>query len=158
MNAGLGDELSWIKGRHSFAMGGEHRRVQLNRLDFGGQTGGTYSFSDQISPNTGSVSTLVDQIGGLITGSLNTYTFCAVHPSSADSVSSSGRTGGLVPGPVNLITNPIGPLSGPKVISRDPIFFMNNVNALTFYDIPQTNIVPIVQKWHLGTQWMVGRI
>jgi hypothetical protein len=78
VNAGVGDDLSWIKGRHSFKIGGEHRRVQLNRYDFGGQTGGTYSFAGQISPNTGSVNTIVDQIGGLITGSLNTYTYRTV--------------------------------------------------------------------------------
>ncbi len=280
INAGVGDGLSWIKGRHTLKFGFEHRRVQLNRFDFGGQTGGTYSFSGQISPNTGSVNTFVDQIGGLITGSLNSYVYRTVGSTayyrwryfatylqddykltnrltlnvglrwdaetprsekydrqgtfipdlqgtvngkavtggyafantagyghnlwptnyrgfqprfglayaarswwtwrasynllktpltglgaeidpdfniSTDSVSSSGRTGGLVPGPVNLITNPIGKLSGPKTISRDPIFYMNNVNAFTFYSIPQTDIVPTVQKWHLGTQIMVGR-
>ena len=34
---------------------------------------------------------------------------------------------------------------------------MNNVNAFTFYSIPQTDIVPTVQKWHLGTQMRIGR-
>lgn len=280
VNAGVGNDLTWVKARHTLKFGMEHRRVQLNRVDFGGQNGGTYSFTGQISPNTGSVSTFVDQIGGLITGSLNTYVYRTVPTTayyrwrylatyiqddykltpkltlnlglrwdaetprsekydrqglflpnltgtvngqqvkggyafantnglgstlwptnyrgfqprigaawaprpwtiwrisytllktpltglgaevdpdfniSSDSVSSSARTGGVAPGPVNLITNPIGPLVGPRIISRDPIFFMNNVNAFTFYAIPQTDIVPTVQKWHVGTQWMVGR-
>ncbi len=48
-------------------------------------------------------------------------------------------------------------MAPPRIISRDPIFFMNNVNAFTFYSIPQTDIVPTVQKWHLGTQMRIGR-
>jgi hypothetical protein len=280
VNMGIGNDLSWVRGRHTFKMGGEHRRVQLNRYDYGGQTGGTYSFAGQISPNTGSVNTIVDQIGGLITGSLATYVYrtvptvayyrwrylatyvqddyklnsrltlnvglrwdvetpreekydrqgtflpdlqgtvngvavtggyafsntvgygrtlwpmnykgfqprvglayaarpwmtwrasysmiktpltglgAEVDPDfniSTNSVSSSGRTGGVNPGPVNLITNPIGPLAGPSVVARDPIFFMNNANAFTFYAIPQNSEAPYIQKWHVGTQLMLGR-
>src|SRR5262249_30726590 len=76
---------------------------------------------------------------------------------TANSVSSSSRTGGVNPGPVNLITNPIGPAAPPQQLPRSPIFYMNNLNAFTFYAIPQSNVVPAVQKWHLGTQMVLRR-
>ncbi|MFN7922279.1 MAG: TonB-dependent receptor [Bryobacteraceae bacterium] len=280
VNLGVGNDLSVVRGRHTFKFGGEHRRVQLNRHDYGGQNGGTYSFAGQITPNTGSVNTLIDQIGGLITGSVNTFVYrtvptvayyrwryaaayaqddfkltsrltlnlgvrwdmetprtekydrqgafvpdlkgtidgkavaggfafsgtnglprslwpvnyrgwqpriglawaarpwmtwrasynliktpltgvgADVDPDfniSSDSVSSPARTGGVAPGPVNLISNPIGPLTAPRLVGRDPVFFMNNVNQFTFYAIPQSDLVPNVQKWHLGTQMVVRR-
>jgi hypothetical protein len=279
VNLGIGDDLSWVTGRHNIKVGGDHRRIQLNRYDFGGLTGGTYSFSGQISPNAGSVSSLVDQIGGLIIGQLNSFGFRTVPttayyrwrylaayfqddfkvnkrltlnlgvrwdletprtekfdrqgsfdpflqgtvngepvsggfvfsnssglgrslwPTSyrgfqprigfayaarpwmtwrasynllrtpltgigaevdpdfnvnANSISSSARTGGVQPGPINLITNPIGPLPPPQDVGRNPIFFMNNANSFNFFYIPQNSSVPYVQKWHIGTQMLLG--
>ena len=75
VNFGFGDDLSWIHGRHSLKMGVEHRRIQLNRYDYGGMNGGTYSFAGQTSPNTGTIQGILDQIGGLITGSLNSFVY-----------------------------------------------------------------------------------
>src|SRR5262249_38682754 len=40
INLGFGEDLTWVKGSHTIKMGGEHRRVQLDRYDYGGQTGG----------------------------------------------------------------------------------------------------------------------
>ena len=75
INLCMGDDLSWIRSRHTLKAGVEHRRIQLNRYDYGGLNGGAYSFAGQITPNTGSVSSFVDQIGGLIVGQLNSYAY-----------------------------------------------------------------------------------
>ena len=280
VNLGIGEDLSWVRGRHTIKFGGEHRRIQLNRLDFGGLTGGVYSFAGQITPNTGGLNTYVDQIGGLIVGALNNYSYrgipteayyrwrylatyfqddfkmtsrltlnlglrwdvetprrekydrqgafipdlagtvngqpvngafvfaghnglgstlwpmnyrgwqpriglayaarpwmtwrvsynllrtpltgigAEVDPDfnvTANSISSAARTGGVNPGPINLITNPIGALAPPGELRRDPIFFMNNTNAFNFFYIPQNNEVPYIQKWHLGTQILLSQ-
>lgn len=279
VNVGIGNDLSWVRGAHSFKMGGEHRRIQVNRLSYGGLAGGVYNFTGQITPNTGSINAIVNELGGLITGSLNTYNFKRQQTSAyyrwrytaayfqddwkvsqkltlnlglrydvetprtekynrqgsflpnmtgtvngtpvtgafvfsgtqglqrnlwpmnymgfqprigvayaakswmtlrasynilrapltgnglniwpdinlnATQISTNQGTGGVNPGPINLITNPIGPLPAAVDLPRDPIFFMNDTNSFTMYYIPQNNDVPYVQKWNFGTQIQIG--
>jgi hypothetical protein len=279
VNAGFGNDLSWIRGRHSIKMGGEHRRIQLNRLATDGLTGGSYNFSGQITPNQGSIAGTINELGGLITGSLNSYTFKraqtnsyyrwryyalyvqddfkatskltlnvglrwdvetprvekydrqgffdpflqgsvngqpvtgafvfsntqgygrglwptnftgfqpriglayaltskvvwrasysilrapitgignSIHPDlniNAGVVNSAQRTGGVNPGPVNYITNPVASLPPAQELSRDPIFFMNDSNSFDFYYIPQDRNMPYVQRWNGGTQVQVS--
>lgn len=280
VNFGIGNDLSIVRGKHSLKIGGEHRRIQVNRLSYGGLAGGVYDFRGQITPNTGSIHNIVNELGGLITGSLNTYNFKSLQtnayyrwrygaayiqddwkvttrltlnlglrydletprtekydrqgtfvPSLAGTVngtpvtgafvfsgtnglqrnlwpmnyrgfqprigiafamrewmtlrasynilrapltgngldiwpdinlnrtqiSTNQGTGGINPGPINLITNPIAPLPPPVDLPRDPIFFMNDANTFSFFHIPQNNAVPYVQKWNLGTQIQLGR-
>lgn len=279
-NLGFGDDFSYISGAHSFKFGGEHRRIMLNRVDYGGLYGGAYNFSGAISPNTGSINGLIDQIGGLILGAVNTYTYNSkagsadylwkyfaayaqddwklspkltlniglrwdvetprqeannqqgsfipslqgtvngtpvqgafvfaghngrskylwpinfngwqpriglsyaarpwmvwrasyaliktpltglgneIDPNpnvNANSVNSSQGTGGVNPGPVNLITNPIAALAPAQSLGFDPIFSMNNANAFSFNYIPQNNAVPTLQKWYAGVQLQLRR-
>jgi hypothetical protein len=48
-----GDDLTWQKGPHSIAIGGEYRWIQSNQYDLGGLAGGSYSFSNSqsVAPN-----------------------------------------------------------------------------------------------------------
>ncbi len=279
-NYGFGDDFSYILRAHSLKFGGEHRRIMLGRVDYGGLYGGAYSFSGAISPNTGSINGTTDQIGGLILGSVNTYTYnskagtadylwkyfagyaqddwkvspkltlnlglrwdvetprqeqnnqqgsfiptfpgtvngvpvqgafvfagqngrskylwpinwkgwqprlgltYSVRPGivwrmsyaliktpltgvgdeidpnpnvNANSINSSQGTGGVNPGPVNLITNPIAPLAPAQRLGFDPIFYMNNANAFSFNYIPQNSAVPTLQKWYGGLQLQLQR-
>lgn len=73
VNFGFGGDVSIVRGAHVLKMGGEHRRIQLNRLAYTGLTGGTYNFAGSVSPNTGSFNGTADQIAGLILGSVNNY-------------------------------------------------------------------------------------
>lgn len=280
VNAGIGDDMSVVKGRHAMRFGGEHRRIQLNRLSFGGLTGGAYSFGGQITPNTGSINNIINELGGLITGSVNSYTFKTLQTNAyyrwryaaayfqddwkvtpkltlnlglrwdaetprtekydrqgtfipefpgtvngipvtgawifsgknglqrnlwpvnyrgfqprlglayawrprvavrmsynvlrapitgtgqdiwpdlnlnRGSVSTNAGTGGVQPGPVNLITNPIAPLPAPFELPRDPVLYMNDALAFTMYYIPQSSAMPYVQKWNTGVQFQLGR-
>ena len=75
VNFGVGADVTWVRGAHTLKMGGEHRRIQLDRISFAGLTGGAYSFSGQVTPPTGSLNDLPSQIAGLILGSSNTYTY-----------------------------------------------------------------------------------
>jgi hypothetical protein len=280
VNAGIGDDMSVLRGRHALRFGGEHRRIQLNRLAYGGLTGGVYDFTGQITPKTGSINSMINAIGGFISGSVRTYTFRSLQTNAyyrwrytaayfqddwkvtprltlnvgvrwdvetprtekydrqgtflpdfsgtvngyavtgawvfsgtnglqrnlwpinyrgfqprlglayawgpkvtlrmsynvlrapitgtgqdiwpnlnlnQGSVDSSTGTGGVQPGPVNLITNPIGPLPAPYELPRDPVLYMNDALAFTMYYIPQSNAMPYVQKWNIGTQFQLGR-
>jgi hypothetical protein len=67
-------------------------------------------------------------------------------------INSSLGLGGVNPGPVNLITNPIAPLPAPRELPRDPIFFMNDTNSFAFSYIPQNNAMPRVDRWNAGVQ------
>jgi hypothetical protein len=279
VNFGMGADFTLSRGKHTFKMGGEHRRIQLNRLSFSGLTGGNYSFSGQITPNVGGIAGIADQIGGLITGSLNNYTFQGIQsnayyrwrytagyfqddwkltskltlnvglrydvetprtekydrqgwfdPSVTGTVNgkqvtgayvwagtdgrqrnlfpmnyrglqprigiayaakswlvarasysllrapltgygnalypdanvntsvinSSLGIGGVNPGPVNLITNPIAPLPAPNVLPRTPIFSMNDTNTFAFSLIPQNNAMPRVDRWNAGFQMLLS--
>lgn len=278
VNLGVGSDFNWMRGAHSFKMGGEHRAIQMNRISFAGLTGGNYNFGGQITPNTGSIHNIVNQIGGLITGSLNSYTFQgkqsnayyrwkytafyfqddwrisrkltlnlglrydvetprrekydrqgwfdptlagtvegvpvtgafvwantggrqrglwptnftgfqprlglayaakpwmvwrasysllrapitgygnALYPDAnvnASVINSALGLGGVQPGPVNLITNPIAPLPPPRELPREPIFFMNDANTFTFSYIPQNNAMPRVDRWNAGVQLLL---
>ena len=279
VNLGIGSDFGWIRGAHSLKMGGEYRAIQLNRISYAGLTGGAYSFSGQVSPNTGSVNGTVDQIAGLITGSLNNYSFngkqsnayyrwkyaafffqddfkisrkltlnlglrwdletprtekydrqgwfdptlqgtidgknvtgayvwantggrqrglwptnwaglqprvglayaaknwmvwrasysllrapphrlrttpsTPIRTSNASVVNSSLGLGGVNPGPVNMVTNPIGPLPASRDLPREPIFFMNDANTFAFSYIPQNNAMPRVDRWNLGIQMLL---
>lgn len=279
VNLGVGSDMSWIRGAHSFKFGGEHRRIQLNRISFSGLTGGAYSFSGQITPPTGSMNDLAAQIGDLITGSLNTYSFQrvqanayyrwryyafyfqddwrltnkltlnlglrwdyetprtekydrqgwfdptlagtvnnravngafvwantggrqrglwpsnftgfqprlglayqvkkwsvfrssfsilrapltgygnAIYPDTnvnAGVINSNQGIGGVQPGAVNFVTNPIGALPAATVLPREAIFSMNNTNSFTFSYIPQNNAMPTVYRWNAGFQFQLG--
>jgi len=279
-NFGFGDDFAYIRGSHSLKFGGEHRRIQLNRTDFGGLYGGSYSFAGAISPNTGSIASTIDQLGGLVLGSVSTYSYTSqpesvyyrwryyaaylqddykmtakltlnlglrwdvetprsekyneqasfiptlpgtvsgvpvqgavvfaghdgrsqnlwpinyngwqprfglayaprswlvwrasyslvrtpltgigdeIDPNinvNANSVNSAQGTGGVNPGPVNLITNPIAPLAPAKSLGYSPIYSMNNANSFPFYYIPQNSAVPYLQKWYAGAQLMLYR-
>ncbi len=278
-NIGFGNDLSYTVGRHTFRFGGEFRDIRLSRLTFGGMGGGAYNFSSQVTPPSGSVNGTLAEIGGIITGSLNTYTFkqqqtndyyrwhygglyiqddfkmtsrltlnvglrwdvetprtekydrqgsfdpflpgqvngqtvtgafvfsghngiqrnlwpinwmgfqprlglaYSIRPSivwrtsysilrapitgggldispdlnlNTNRISSSSETGGVSAGPVNLVTNPIGPLPPPAALSYDPIFFMNNANTFAFNYIPQNSAMPYAQKWSTDFQFQLG--
>jgi hypothetical protein len=278
VNLGIGTDFSLQKGSHSLRLGGEHRRIQMNRISFSGLTGGAYSFSGQVNPPTGSMNDLSAQIGGLILGSLNTYSFQryqsnayyrwryfasfiqddwkvtprltlnlglrwdyesprtekydrqgwfdptmtgtvngsavngafvfantngrqrglwpsnfkgfqprlgmayqlkqsvvwrssfsvlrapltgygnALYPDAnvnAGIINSAQGIGGVNPGPINFITNPIGPLPPANVLPRDPIFFMNNTNSFNFSYVPQNNAMPTVYRWNAGFQFLL---
>ncbi|MDX2149118.1 MAG: TonB-dependent receptor [Bryobacteraceae bacterium] len=280
VNLGFSNDVSWIKGRHSLKFGADHRRIQVNRLSFGGLTGGAYDFGGQITPNTGSINNFINQIGGLITGSLNTYNFkrqqtnkyyrwrytalylqddfklnprltlnvglrwdvetprmekydrqgwfdptlagtvngqpvkgafvfagtegrqrslwpvnyrgfqprvglsyvvnsrlvwrmsysvlrspitgggLDISPDlnlNASTINSGNRTGGVNPGPINLITNPIGPLPQATELPRNPIFFMNDANNFAFFHIPQNSAMPYVQRWNGNLQILASK-
>lgn len=75
VNLGIGTDFSWIRGAHSFKVGGDFRHIELDRISYAGLTGGAYSFSGQVTPPTGALNDLASQIAGLILGSLNTYTY-----------------------------------------------------------------------------------
>ncbi|MDZ4800260.1 MAG: TonB-dependent receptor, partial [Bryobacteraceae bacterium] len=75
VNFGMGTDFSLQKGAHSLRVGGEHRRIQLNRISYSGLTGGSYSFSGQVNPPTGSMNDNSAQVAGLILGALNSYSF-----------------------------------------------------------------------------------
>ena len=82
----------------------------------------------------------------------------AIYPDANVNVSvinSSLGLGGVNPGPVNLITNPIAPLPAPKVLPRTPIFSMNDTNTFTFSYIPQNNAMPRVDRWNAGVQMLL---
>ncbi|MEO8129949.1 MAG: carboxypeptidase-like regulatory domain-containing protein, partial [Bryobacteraceae bacterium] len=66
VNLGIGTDFSLVRGAHSFKMGIEHRRIQMNRISYSGLTGGSYNFSGQVTPPTGSMNDLSAQIAGLI--------------------------------------------------------------------------------------------
>jgi len=278
VNFGIGSDVSWVRGAHSFKMGGEHRRIQLDRLSYAGLTGGNYSFSGQVTPNTGSIAGVVDQLAGLMLGSLNNYSFQrkqsnayyrwrytalyfqddwklaknlslnlglrwdvetprtekydrqgwfdptqqgtvngqtvrgafvwansggsqrglwpmnytgfqprlgiaysaktwmvwrasfsmlrapltgygnSIYPDSnvnASVVNSALGIGGVNPGPINVITNPIGPLPAAKDLPRDPIFWMNDTNTFSFSYIPQNTAMPVVYRWNAGLQFLL---
>jgi hypothetical protein len=74
---------------------------------------------------------------------------------NASVINSSLGLGGVRPGPVNLITNPIGPLPAPKVLPRTPIFFMNDTNSFGFSYIPQNSAAPRVDRWNAGVQLLL---
>lgn len=279
VNFGVGSDINWIRGAHSFKMGGEYRAIQLNRISYAGLTGGNYNFAGQITPNTGSINGLVNQLGGLITGSLARYTYQAkqssayyrwkyyamyfqddwklsrkltlnlglrydvetprkekwdnqgwfdpalagtvngtpvrgayvfantgarqkglwptnfsgfqpriglayaakswmvwrasyallrapitgygnaLYPDSnvnAGVINSSLGLGGVGPGHVNLVTNPIAPLPPPQTLPRDPIFFMNDLNTFSFSYIPQDSAMPRVDRWNAGVQMLLS--
>lgn len=278
VNLGMGADFSWVRGAHSFKFGGDHRRIQLNRISYSGLTGGSYSFSGQVTPNVGGIAGIADQLAGLMLGALNNYTFQrkqsnayyrwrytaayfqddwkvskrltlnlglrwdvetprtekydhqgwfdptvsstvngkpvtgayvwagaggrqrglwptnftgfqprvgvayaaknwmvwrasysmlraaitgygnALYPDAnvnASVINSAQGVGGVQPGPVNLITNPIGPLPPSRELSRDPIFFMNDTNTFGFSYIPQNNAMPTVHRWNLGMQFLL---
>jgi hypothetical protein len=280
VNFGISNDVSVIRGNHSLKFGADHRRIQVNRESFGGLTGGNYNFGGQITPNQGGINNLINQIGGLITGSLATYDFkrqqttayyrwnylgayaqddwkvtrnltlnlgvrwdvetprteeedrqgwfdptlagtvngrpvtgafvfantngrqrglwptnwtgfqprigmsyavaswmtwrtsysvlrapitgtgLDISPDlnlNATRINSADRTGGERPGPVNLITNPIGPLPAAQNLPRDPIFFMNDTNGFDFFHIPQNSNMPYVQRWNSNFQFALGR-
>jgi hypothetical protein len=280
VNLGFSNDVSYIRGRHSLKFGADHRRIQVNRLSFGGLTGGAYDFSGQITPNSGSINGFLNQIGGLITGSLNTYNFKRQQTNAyyrwrylafylqddfrvssrltlnlglrwdvetprmekydrqgwfdpdlagtvngqavtgafvfagtggrqrtlwpvnyrgfqprlglsyalnsrmtwrasysilrapitgtglditpdlnlnATRISSASRTGGVNPGPINIITNPIGPLPQAIQLPRDPIFFMNDANSFDFVHIPQSSAMPYMQRWNVNTQILAAK-
>lgn len=278
VNLGIGTDFSWSRGAHSLKMGGEHRRIQLDRISYAGLTGGNYNFSGQVTPNVGGIAGIADQLAGLITGSLNGFTFQgkqsnayyrwryvaayvqddwkisrkltlnlglrwdvetprtekydrqgwfdpalagtvngkavmgayvwagtggrqrnlwpmnykgfqpriglayaakswmvwrasysmlrvpvtgygnALYPDAnvnASVVNSNLGIGGVNSGPVNLVTNPIGPLPPAKDLPHDPIFFMNDTNTFGFSYIPQNNAMPRVDRWNAGVQMLL---
>lgn len=278
VNFGVGSDFNWIRGSHAFKMGGEYRAIQMNRISYAGLTGGSYNFGGQITPNTGSIHNIVNQLGGLITGSLASYTYQGkqssayyrwkyyalyfqddwkitrkltlnlglrwdvetprkekydnqgwfdpmlqgsingipvtgafvfantggyqkglwptnfsgfqpriglayaakswmvwrasysmlrapitgygngLYPDSnvnASVINSSLGLGGVNPGPVNLVTNPIAPLPPPKTLPRDPIFYMNDTNSFSFSYIPQNSAMPRVDRWNAGVQFLL---
>ena len=277
VNMGVGSDFSWVHGGHSIKMGGEYRAIQMNRISFSGLTGGSYSFSGQVTPPTGSMNDTAAQIAGVITGSLNTYSFQrlqsnayyrwkyfagfiqddwkitpkltlniglrydvetprkekydrqgwfdptvagtvngvavkgafvwagegrqrglwptnyagiqprlglaysvkpwvvfrssfstlrapitgygnSIYPDAnvnAGSINSSQGIGGVNPGAVNLVTNPIGTLPAAGTLPRTPIFFMNDANSFTFSYVPQNNAMPTVYRWNSGFQFLL---
>lgn len=278
VNFGVGSDINWIRGAHAFKMGGEFRNIQMNRISYAGLTGGNYSFSGQVTPNTGSINGVPNQLAGLMLGSLASYTFQGkqsnayyrwkyvalyfqddwkltrkltlnlglrwdvetprtekydrqgwfdptlagqingrnvtgayvwagtqgnqrglwptnyagfqprvglayaakawmvwrasysmlrapitgygngLYPDAnvnASVINSSLGLGGVNPGPVNLITNPIGPLPAPRDLSRDPIFYMNDTNSFAFSYIPQNSAMPRVDRWNAGLQFLL---
>ncbi len=279
VNVGVGNDVSLVRGRHAVRFGGEHRRIQLNRLSYGGLTGGAYSFSGMITPIVGSIHPIINELGGLITGSVNTYSFKTLQTNAyyrwrytalyvqddwkvtprftlnlglrwdvetprtekydrqgtfvpdfagsvngvpvmgawlfsgtrglqrnlwlvnyrglqprlglayawkptmtlrasysllrapitgtgmdiwpdlnlnRGSVNSAAGVGGVQPGPVNLITNPIAPLPAPFDLPREPVLFMNDALQFTMYYIPQNSNMPHAHKWNFGTQFQIG--
>ena len=278
VNFGVGSDFSWMKGAHAFKMGGEYRAIQLNRISYAGLTGGNYNFGGQITPNTGSLNGVPAQIGGLITGSLASYTYQAKQSSAyyrwkyaafyfqddwkisrkltlnlglrwdletprkekydnqgwfdptiagtvngtpvhgayvwagkgrqkglwptnyagfqprvglayaakswmvwrasyamlrapitgygnalypdanvnASVINSALGLGGVGPGHVNLVTNPIAPLPAPRELPREPIFSMNDTNSFGFSYIPQNTAMPRVDRWNAGVQMLLG--
>ncbi len=277
VNFGVGSDFSYMRGAHAFKMGGEFRAIQLNRISYAGLTGGSYNFNGQITPNTGSINGVVNALAGLITGSLNNYTYQAKQSSAyyrwkytafyfqddwkisrkltinlglrwdvetprkekynnqgwfdptiagtvngspvfgayvwagkgrqeglwptnyngfqpriglayaakswmvwrasyamlrapitgygnalypdanvnASVVNSALGLGGVGPGHVNLVTNPIAPLPPPRELPRDPIFYMNDTNSFAFSYIPQNNAMPRVDRWNAGVQMLL---
>ena len=278
VNFGVGSDMNWVKGGHSFKFGGEYRAIQMNRISYAGLTGGNYNFSGQVTPNTGSINGVVNQLAGFITGSLASYSYQgkqsnayyrwkyvalyfqddwklsrkltvnvglrwdvetprtekydrqgwfdptmagtlngtavkgafvwantrglqrglwptnwagiqpriglayaakswmvwrasyamlrapltgygnSIYPDAnvnASVVNSSLGLGGVNPGPVNMVTNPIAPLPAPRDLPRDPIFFMNDTNSFAFSYIPQNNAMPRVDRWNAGVQMLL---
>lgn len=76
-NLGLADDLSWIKGRHSFKMGTDIRFFQFNRIDNSGVFGGSYTFSGftngPATPGTTGTTIGGSNIASFILGVLNSY-------------------------------------------------------------------------------------
>lgn len=70
-------------------------------------------------------------------------------------INSSLGLGGVGPGHVNLITNPIAPLPAPRTLPRDPIFSMNDTNSFAFSYIPQNSAMPRVDRWNAGVQMLL---
>lgn len=60
-----------------------------------------------------------------------------------------GVNGGINPGIVNYITNPVGPIPAPAPLSGGPLFTANF--AVPYID--PTNTVPYVQQWSLALQF-----
>ena len=74
---------------------------------------------------------------------------------NAGTINSSQGLGGVNPGAVNLVTNPIGALPAANVLPHTPIFWMNNTNSFTFSSIPQDSAMPTVYRWNGGFQFLL---
>ena len=82
----------------------------------------------------------------------------AIYPDAnvnAGSINSAQGLGGVTPGAVNLVTNPIGPLPAAGTLPRTPIFFMNDTNNFTFSYVPQNSAMPTVYRWNGGFQFQL---
>jgi hypothetical protein len=75
VNLGLADDLTLIRGAHSFKVGGETRFLQLNRNDNSGFYGGNYGFSGS---NTSTGTAGGSAVASFILGIVNSFSVSTV--------------------------------------------------------------------------------
>jgi hypothetical protein len=75
VNLGLADDLTLIRGAHSFKVGGETRFLQLNRNDNSGFYGGNYTFSGS---NTSNGTAGGSAVASFILGIVNAFSVSTV--------------------------------------------------------------------------------
>ena len=93
----------------------------------------------------------------LLRAPLTGLSFFVIPDLNVPSTPISGNNGGVNPGQVNLVTNPVGPIAGNQPLSGGPLFSWTGTGTAALPYIDPSNAQPYALQWSFSVQHAIAQ-